>query len=184
VRDAHLRPWSPGDAEAVFRAFRSADLDGQGGPLPTLDSAQVWIERWRSVSEGGSACALAIVDGTSAVGGVAVSAIDPRHQTGWVSYWLAADVRGQGLASRATATLAQHAFAEYGLYRLELGHRTNNPASCRVATAAGFLAEGVERGKLLYGGERFDTETHARLVIDAAPDIDLLPIVPTDAPAP
>jgi RimJ/RimL family protein N-acetyltransferase len=58
--------------------------------------------------------------------------------------------------------VAEWAF-EAGLFRLELGHRVNNPASCRVARAAGFSPEGIERQKLRYGAERFDVETHARL---------------------
>ncbi|MDT7786054.1 MAG: hypothetical protein QOF58_4473 [Pseudonocardiales bacterium] len=35
-----------------------------------------------------------------------------------------------------------------------------------MAVSAGFLAEGVERSKLLYDGVRYDTETHARLATD------------------
>ena len=64
------------------------------------------------------------------------------------------------------AALAEHAFAGLGLFRLELGHRLDNPASCRVASRAGFAAEGVERSKLRYGDLRFDVETHARLATD------------------
>ena len=52
------------------------------------------------------------------------------------------------------------------MFRLELGHRVNNPASCQVAIAAGFAVEGVERAKLRYGQKRFDVETHARLATD------------------
>lgn len=60
----------------------------------------------------------------------------------------------------------------------ELGHRVNNPSSCTVATRAGFAAEGVERFKLHYGGERFDVDFHARLCTDRlctdpAPDIPM-----------
>ncbi|OUE31259.1 hypothetical protein BFL35_05940 [Clavibacter michiganensis] len=46
-----------------------------------------------------------------------------------------------------------------------------NPASCRVATRAGFAAEGIERAKLRYGDERFDVETHARLATDPPPAV-------------
>lgn len=49
----------------------------------------------------------------------------------------------------------------------------NNPASCRVATSAGFLPEGIERAKLRYGDERFDVEAHARLRTDPAPALEL-----------
>jgi RimJ/RimL family protein N-acetyltransferase len=47
-----------------------------------------------------------------------------------------------------------------------LGHRTHNPASCVVATRAGFAVEGLQRAKLRYGEERFDVELHARLATD------------------
>jgi RimJ/RimL family protein N-acetyltransferase len=53
------------------------------------------------------------------------------------------------------------------LFRLELGHRVNNPASCRVASRAGFAVEGLERQKLLYDGVRYDVELHARLATDS-----------------
>ena len=79
--------------------------------------------------------------------------------------------RGRGLASRALATAAAWAFDEVGLFRLELGHRVNNPPSCRVANAAGFIPEGIERAKLRYGDARFDVATHARLRTDPTPAI-------------
>lgn len=160
----------------MLRAFQSGDLDQQGGPLRTLDEAFAWIAGWQTVVDQGRALAVALVDGDAVLGGTAVSAIDRRHGTGWVSYWLARDARGRGLATRAVATLSAAALEEAGLFRLELGHRVNNPASCAVAQRAGFLAEGVERAKLRYGDERFDVETHARLATDPSPDVPLLPL--------
>lgn len=164
-----LRPWHLDDARAVLVAFDSADLDNQGGPLHTVDEARDWIKGLQRGVATDRARALAIAAAGDAVGGVAISAIEHRHNTAWVSYWLSPAVRGQGLAVRATATLARYAFEELGLFRLELGHRVNNPASCAVATRAGFRAEGIERAKLRYGDERFDTETHARLATDRCP---------------
>lgn len=76
--------------------------------------------------------------------------------------------RGRGVATTAVRAVAASALDDLGRFRLELGHRTNNPASCRVATAAGFPVEGLERAKLGYGGERFDVELHARLATDPA----------------
>lgn len=113
------------------------------------------------------------VDGRT-VGNVMASAIDPDHRTAWVSYWLATDARGQGLATRALATLAAH-LLDSGLERLELGARLNNPASIAVAERAGFVREGVERAKLRYGDQRFDVAAYARLSTDPAPDIEELP---------
>lgn len=156
-----LREWTAGDADRVLEAFRSEDMRAQSGePIRTLDDAVRWIEGWQ---DRGHAFAVEL-DGL-VVGNVAVTGID-RQGNGWVSYWTTAQARGRGVAARATGLLAEWAFAERGLFRLELGHRTTNPASCRVAVRAGFVAEGIERGKLVYDGVRYDVERHARLATD------------------
>ncbi len=109
-----------------------------------------------------------MLDGGVPVGNVAVSNVERRHLTGWVSYWIREGARGKGLATRACREISEWAFTELGLFRLELAHRLDNRASCRVAVGAGFLPEGIERSRLLYDGVRYDTETHARLATDPA----------------
>ena len=54
----------------------------------------------------------------------------------------------------------------------------NNPASARVAVAAGFLREGLERRKLLIDGERFDVVSYARLADDPWPSVPRLAFAP------
>ncbi|MEU3028403.1 GNAT family N-acetyltransferase [Streptomyces incarnatus] len=91
------------------------------------------------------------MDGRDTVlGHVAVSAIDRRHSTGWVSCWTTRAARGRGAASAACRSLARRAFDDAGLFRLELGHRVDNSASCRVARAGGFAVEGLQRQKPEY----------------------------------
>lgn len=156
-----LRGWTSGDAAAVLEAFRSEDMRTQSAePIATEDDAVRWMESWAARGH-----AFAVVLDDEVVGNVAVTGID-GHGNGWVSYWTTARARGRGVAARAANLLAEWAFEERGLYRLELGHRVNNPASCRVAVKAGFLPEGVERGKLVYDGVRHDVERHARLATD------------------
>ncbi|WP_022905956.1 GNAT family N-acetyltransferase [Curtobacterium sp. B18] len=165
-----LRPWSIDDAPALLAARQSTpDLDTQlPADLTDEDAARRHIGSWPS--SGAHARIWAIVEDGLTVGNVGLSAIESRHGTAWASYWLAGDARGRGLATRGLAAVARWAFGA-GLHRLELGHRVNNPASCRVATGAGFVAEGIERQKLRYGAERFDVETHARLASDPVPDV-------------
>ena len=172
-----LRPWALGDAQTLCAAYQEdADLHVQFGSadLSTLDLARRHISKQLPFSEAFRNWAIS-VDGLP-VGNVGLSAIDRRHGTAWVFYWLASAARGNGYASRALATVADEAF-EDGLFRLELGHRVNNPASCTVATRAGFIIEGLERQKLQYGSERFDVETHARLQTDPRPDMEPIPVV-------
>ncbi|MFD1936980.1 GNAT family N-acetyltransferase [Nonomuraea mangrovi] len=156
-----LRGWTSGDAAAVLEAFRAEDMRTQSAePIATEDDAVRWMESWAARGH-----AFAVVLDDEVVGNVAVTRID-GHGNGWVSYWTTARARGRGVAARAANLLAEWAFEERGLYRLELGHRVTNPASCRVAVKAGFLPEGVERGKLVYDGVRHDVERHARLATD------------------
>ena len=169
-----LRPWMLEDGPALCAAYRqNPDLKTQFGSadLATVDQARAYIDAQLPFTESRRNWAITI-DG-AAVGNVGLSAIDRRHGTAWTYYWLTAAARGRGYAAQALATVAAAAF-EDGLFRLELGHRVNNPASCRVATRAGFIPEGIERQKLQYGVERFDVETHARLRTDASPDCQML----------
>ncbi len=174
--DVELRNWRATDAEGLLTAVaESPDLATQlpVGDLTSVASCREFIVA-HLVPNGSLARSFAIVRDGMAVGNLGISNIDRAHDTAWVHYWLATSSRGAGLASRGLAAGAAWAFDELGLFRLELGHRVNNPASCRVATAAGFIPEGIERSKLRYGDERFDVETHARLRTDPIPMIAAL----------
>ncbi|MFD6448609.1 GNAT family N-acetyltransferase [Promicromonospora sp. NPDC060204] len=168
-----LRPWVSQDASALMAVAQSApDLAPQfgGADLSILAAAEAFVEQ--SLRFGEHVKNWAVVEDGVAVGNVGASGIEFRHETAWMYYWLSPDARGKGYATAALVAVCDWAF-ESGLYRLELGHRVNNPASCRVATAAGFRAEGIEREKLRYGTDRYDVETHARLATDPAPTVGL-----------
>ncbi|WP_031164664.1 GNAT family N-acetyltransferase [Streptosporangium roseum] len=161
--EVELRGWRPDDAPVLIRAFGSPDMAQQAArPIDTPQAALEWMGTWGFRDD---AQAFAVVLDGQVVGNVAVSNID-AHANGWVSYWTTPQARGRGVAVAAARKLAEWAFRERGLFRLELGHRLSNPASCAVATRAGFLTEGIERAKLSYGGVRYDVERHARLATD------------------
>jgi RimJ/RimL family protein N-acetyltransferase len=198
---ASVRPWRSSDAPVLLAASADPELARQFGGVRFDDvaAAEAFIgatyrfdghaRYWAIVADvvdvadgrAGSDGAGSGGAGARVVGCVGVTAIEHTHGTAWVSYWLTPEARGRGLATRALAAAAEDAFA-LGLHRLELGHRTNNPASCAVATRAGFRAEGVEREKLRYGDDRFDVETHARLATDPTPDTVPLPRDPASPP--
>lgn len=163
-----LRKWEYGDADRLLEAYADAELAWQEPVVPTTPAeAREWIDRCRSRAEEDRAYGFAVVEGDGPVlGHVQVSVTSRRHDTGWVSYWTHAKARGRGVASAGALLVSEYAFAGLDLFRLEIGHRLNNPGSCLVACRAGFRPEGTERQKLRYGTERFDTATHARLVTD------------------
>lgn len=171
-----LRPWTHDDAPALLSAYQETpDLITQfgGTNISSVGQARTFIVEHLVALPSRQSWALS-VDG-AVVGNVGLSNIEREHETAWASYWLVPAARGNGYAARALAAVALWAFDD-GLFRLELGHRVNNPASCRVATRAGFVPEGIERGKLRYGSRRFDVETHARLRTDPAPNLDAVSI--------
>ncbi|MEU5998667.1 GNAT family protein [Streptomyces sp. NPDC047197] len=163
-----LRPWTERDAGAVLAALAAPGMSRQSDePVDSRESASRWIARREQEERAGIAYAFAVVDGEGTpLGNVAVGAVNHVHATGWVSYWTVPSARRRGVATYGCDALARWAFGELGLFRLELGHRVNNPASCRVARAAGFTAEGLQRQKLAYEGVRYDVELHARLASD------------------
>jgi RimJ/RimL family protein N-acetyltransferase len=161
-----LRPFGLADAVAVLDAFADPDMARQGD-VTDLDQAEAWISAMAGGRPDRHVFAVDL-DGT-AVGAVGVTSIDRENRTGWFWYWLHRTHRGRGTASRAAATVANWALGSGGLYRLELGHRVSNPASRVVAEAAGFVREGVERGKFLVAGARVDVVTYGRLMSDPTP---------------
>lgn len=132
-----------------------------------LDAALRWL-RWRADWSGGGHVALAVVDPTdpdALLGSVSLHRIHAGDAS--IGYWTVAAARGRGVATAAVVRLTEWAFADLELERIELCHAVANPASCRVAERAGFLAEGTLRQSHRYGdGRRYDEHLHARLATD------------------
>lgn len=167
-----LRAVRAADAPAVLDAFLSApDMARQGG-VRTLEQAQDQVA-WLLSSQ---RRATAIVDADDRLIGLVAISVDEENRSGWFFYWLHAAHRGRGLACRAAVSVADRALTPsaeggWGLERLELGHRVNNPASAAVARSAGFVEEGLERGKFLIDGKRLDVRTCGRLRSDPPPPV-------------
>ncbi|MQA02593.1 MAG: GNAT family N-acetyltransferase [Streptosporangiales bacterium] len=169
-----LRPWHQSDAKLVLEAFAPDDMANQGGqwPMRSIEDANRWIAGWTHQQVQGTGYALAVQSPNGlVVGNVAVASVDREHGTGFVSYWTTPSARGRGVATIGLRALALWAHSALDLFRLELGHRVNNPSACAVATRAGFSVEGMQRGKLRYEGIRYDVELHAKLATDPVPDL-------------
>jgi RimJ/RimL family protein N-acetyltransferase len=162
-----LRPWVENDAAALVAAY--ADPDIQHWNLNTFDAAECeqlivkWNDDWRS--ETGAHWAIAMTADGLAIGRVGLRVIDLNGGEAEVSYWVAPQARGVGAASLATATLSEWLLEDLGLHRLELGHSLRNPASCHVASNAGFLPEGTLRSALLHSDGWHDMHWHARVAL-------------------
>jgi RimJ/RimL family protein N-acetyltransferase len=146
-----LRRWTAADAPAITRSCSDDELTWWLDNLPrpyTEDDALAYVAvadaGWRGENP---QTPLAVVD--AATGGVLGSAGVVRwleeHETAEVGYWVAAEARGRGVATRATRLVARWVLGDLGFERLQLQADPLNVASCRVAERAGFTLEGTKR---------------------------------------
>ena len=90
-----LGPWIDSDAAGLLGALAPEDAERQlGAVLGTDDAAGQWIDdRKRDwAADGGYSWAVRSPLG-ELLGSVSVSAIDRKHDGGWVSYWTSGAAR-------------------------------------------------------------------------------------------
>ncbi|MGW6707284.1 GNAT family N-acetyltransferase [Streptomyces sp. NPDC054956] len=165
----HLRPWEPGDAPSLIRAGLEPDIR-HWNRTDRLDlaGAEKRIARYgrRWATEKAAAWAVAPAAGGQAVGLIGLADLDLRGGSAEIVYWLLPAGRGVGAMTEAVSAVTRWAFEELGLHRLRITHSVANPASCAVATKAGYPLEGTMRGALLHADGWHDEHLHARLSTD------------------
>ncbi len=120
----------------------------------TQPEAVEWIER---ANEGWATghVRFAIVDVADRLLGQIGFAVNDHYRSAEAFYWLSAEARGRGIASRALTRVADWAF-DNGIERLFLLIHPENEASHRVAQRCGFSREGLLRAFERFKGERPD----------------------------
>jgi RimJ/RimL family protein N-acetyltransferase len=141
--DLVLRPWSPADADAVYRACQDEQIQRWTTvPVPYEPRhAETFVTRiapgqWAA----GTAAALGVfdrADGTL-LGANGLVLIQPDTRTAEVGAWTAPWARGRGVATAATRATCRWAFDTLGLHRLLWWAEVGNTPSRRAAERAGF----------------------------------------------
>ena len=88
-------------------------------------------------------------------------------RSGYLGYWIDRSAAGRGMASLAVALVADHAFAQVGLHRLQADIRPENRPSQRLVERLGFRQEGLLRRYLDIDGDWRDHLSYALLAEDA-----------------
>jgi RimJ/RimL family protein N-acetyltransferase len=177
--DLQLRAWDDTHLAAVLAAaadpqiarWNAVRLPGLAptATVTTPEQARQWIAS-RQVWDGRAAWAVCDATSGTALGYVSLHDLREHHLTGEVGYWVLPAARGRGGGRLAVAAAAGYGFGALALNRVELFHAVDNPASCGVATGAGFVLEGVARQAYRYGdGALHDDHMHARLASDSPP---------------
>jgi RimJ/RimL family protein N-acetyltransferase len=135
-----VRPWLPEDVPSLARACNDPEIARWlRVPSPyTIDSARAYLDTVKRWWDSGEAYALAIADASTIIGSIS---IQPGAERPSIGYWLAADARGRGIATRAVEAIAGWAAERFGLTEAWIFAQPANVASCRVALRAGFVEQ-------------------------------------------
>lgn len=79
------------------------------------------------------------------VGIIHLVEIDWTNRKAMIGYWIGQEFQGKGLATKATQALANFAFDEWKLNRIEIRCATKNIASQVIPKKLGFKEEGILR---------------------------------------
>jgi RimJ/RimL family protein N-acetyltransferase len=137
-----LRPRRLEDADAVTAACQDPEIP-RWTLVPSPYTREHAVE-WLSHSEPDMAQFFAVDADDQLLGSFSVMEIDRERGYGEIGYWVAAEARGRGVATRAVALLRDWSVSA-GLRELEILPDPANTPSCRVAERAGFALTGERR---------------------------------------
>jgi RimJ/RimL family protein N-acetyltransferase len=144
-----LRRWREDDAGPLAELCRDPEISRWTSvPSPYgLRDARAYIASCEESLRTGRSLSLAIAepDGGTLLGSIALMRFAWPQRRGEVGYWLGAEARGRGHATRATRLICGWGVRELGLERIELLAATGNLRSQAVAERAGFTREALLR---------------------------------------
>jgi RimJ/RimL family protein N-acetyltransferase len=165
---ALLRPWRDADVPGMVMAFSDPAMrrfSWRTAPYTEADARDSLAEREEARLRG-EGLHFALVephDQDVVLGSVSLDEVRLDQGRAAVGYWLAPEARGRGAATHAVRLLAQWAFAELRLARLELTCGPDNEASQHVAERCGFFREGVLRSHVPFKEARRDSVIYSLL---------------------
>ena len=156
-----LRPWREADVPAQLAAFSDPFFLRFSDWAPRTEAdALAYLAAHEQARRRGEQIELALVephDENVVLGGGSLNNVDLPERRAAIGYWLAPNARGRGVATHAVRLLADWAFRDLRVARLELTCGPDNLGSQRVAERCGFTREGVLRSHVPFKGGRRDS---------------------------
>jgi RimJ/RimL family protein N-acetyltransferase len=144
--DLVLRPKRPSDVDAITAACQDPEIPRWTFvPSPyTRADAEAYLASSAEAAAAGTAINLLAVDADddTLLGSFGLMELDREPGYGEIGYWVAAEARGRGIATRGVMLLADWARERLGLTHIEILPHKDNVASRRVAEKAGFRDTG------------------------------------------
>jgi RimJ/RimL family protein N-acetyltransferase len=165
-----LRPPCSADAVDALAMLQDPEV-ALWNPAPRVvdvETAREWCASGADWSDGTHSTWHAVDRSTGRlVANCSLFAVDSEQAVAKIGYRVAPWARRRGVGTDVVDAVSRWAFAELGLARIQLEHAVANPASCAVATRAGFALEGTLRSASVDGkGNRHDDHVHGRLATD------------------
>jgi RimJ/RimL family protein N-acetyltransferase len=143
--DLVLRPKRPEDLDAITAACQDPEIPRWTfvpSPYTRADAEAYFEHSAKAAAEGRAVNLLAVDAQDRLLGSFGLMELDREPGYGEIGYWVVADARGRGVATRGVRLLADWAREQLRLTRIEvLPHKDNLP-SRRVAEKAGFVDTG------------------------------------------
>jgi ribosomal-protein-serine acetyltransferase len=158
-----VRPHRTNDVEPCFEAVRESM--NELSPWMwwchgaySFEETKIWIESRPDAWEKGVEYSFAIVDSKDGyfLGGCGLNYMNLTDRFANLGYWVRTRRTRQGVATAATLLVAQFAFNELRVNRVEMVVATENKASQRVAEKVGALREGILRKRIVVRDHIYD----------------------------
>ena len=146
-----LRPWRDEDIAAIVRACQDPEI-ARWTRVPEhygeVDAQAYLLERDASLRAGATApfAIVASDDLGRLFGSVSILRLAWEHLRGEVGYWLAAEARGAGHATRAVSLACRWAFDALGLERIDLLAAAGNRFLAACCRTCGLHSRGAAPG--------------------------------------
>ncbi len=157
-----LRPYRREDALPLYEAARESVKEVSAWLAwchadYSMRESQDWIKSGEQSWKKGTAYEFAVFDHSGDfLGGCGLNQIDQIYGVANMGYWVRSSCTRQGVATEAARLVARFGFRELSLNRIEILAAVGNQASQRVAQKTGALREGVQRNRIVLGGNPVD----------------------------
>lgn len=154
VSTCSIRLYEMADAEHLCVAARESVAEvspwmGWCHSQYSLDEARTWIAAQDELAKQGMAYEFAVWSEGRYVGGCGINQINKANRCANLGYWVRTSAMGRGIAPAAVRLVADYAFTNTDLIRLEIVCAVGNVRSQRVAVKVGAAREGVLRNRLV-----------------------------------
>ena len=124
----------------------------------TIDESRNFIEKVEETWRDQTQFNFAVFDAQTEefLGGIGLNQPSVTHKFYNLGYWIRVSKQNRGIVSEATRVLAQTAFADLPINRLEILTAIENVPSQKAAEKSGAIREGVLRKRLVIGGRVHD----------------------------